>query len=89
MYRKVIALALAMGISALAWAGPSVNINTASADELAAALHGIGQAKAEAIVEYRDQNGPFEHLDELVNVRGVGMRTVDENRDRVTLGDDA
>lgn len=89
MYRKIIALLLALGISALAFAGQAVNINSASAEELAEALHGVGDAKAEAIVEYREQNGPFENPDELVAVKGIGMRTLDRNRDLVKLGDDS
>lgn len=89
MYRKILALALAFGLSTLALAAESVDINTASAEEIADALNGIGQAKAEAIVEYREQNGPFQHLDELVNVKGIGMRTVDQNRDRLEFDDDA
>lgn len=88
MYRKILALALAFGISTLALAAGSVNINTATAEEISEALNGIGPAKAEAIVEYREQNGPFQHLDELVNVKGIGMRTVDQNRDVVEFGDD-
>ncbi len=63
----------------------SVDVNTASVEELAEALHGVGMAKARAIVEYRDENGTFEHIDELVNVRGIGLRTVDRNRDRIEL----
>jgi len=63
----------------------SVDVNTATAEELAEALHGVGQAKARAIIEYRDENGEFEHIDELVNVRGIGLRTVDRNRDRIEL----
>lgn len=47
-----------------------VNINTASALELQT-LSGIGEAKATAIVEYREQNGTFETLDELLNVDGI------------------
>ena len=62
------------------WAAGGVNINTASAEEIADALNGIGLSKAEEIVRYRDTNGAFAHIDELVNVKGVGMKTVDKNR---------
>ncbi|WP_376690423.1 ComEA family DNA-binding protein [Wenzhouxiangella sp. EGI_FJ10409] len=62
-----------------------VDINTASAEQLAEALDGVGPAKSEAIVAYREENGDFEHIDELVNVRGIGLRTVDQNRERVEL----
>ena len=45
-----------------------VNINTASADEIAEALLGVGTKQAAAIVEYRQQNGPFQMLDDLTQV---------------------
>jgi len=85
----IMALVLAFGLSQAAFAETAkVNINTASAEQLAEVLNGIGQSKAEAIVEYRNKNGAFEHIDELVNVKGIGLRTVDRNRDRIELGPD-
>jgi competence protein ComEA len=63
----------------------TVDVNTAGAEQLAEALTGVGPAKAEAIIEYRQANGDFEHIDELVNVKGIGLRTVDRNRDRIEL----
>lgn len=77
-------LALALAGFAVAETAP-VNINTATAEQLAEALNGVGQARAEAIVTYREENGPFTHIDELVNVRGIGLATVDRNRDRILL----
>lgn len=68
-----------------AWAGTMVDINTASAEEIAAGLNGVGLSKAEEIVRYREANGAFKHVDELVNVKGIGLRTVDKNRDMITL----
>ncbi|NBD95362.1 MAG: transporter [Gammaproteobacteria bacterium] len=63
----------------------TVDVNTASAEQLAEALDGVGPAKSEAIIAYREENGDFQHIDELVNVRGIGLRTVDQNRDRIEL----
>ena len=57
-----------------------VDINSADANTLASTLTGIGAAKAAAIVAYRDANGPFKRLDELVKVKGVGKKTVEKNR---------
>lgn len=83
----IIALILALSVTGLSLAEMApIDLNSASAEQLAEALHGVGESKAEAIVAYRDENGGFEHIDELVNVRGIGLRTVDRNRDRVTLG---
>jgi len=71
-----------------AWAQQPVNVNSASAEEIAEALKGIGMSKAAAIVTYRDENGPFKHVDELVNVKGIGIRTVDINREYILLKDE-
>ena len=57
-----------------------VDINTADAKTLSTALIGIGAAKAEAIVAYREANGPFKQLDELLKVKGVGEKTLEKNR---------
>lgn len=63
----------------------TVDVNTASAEQLAEALTGVGPAKAEAIIAYRQQHGEFESIDQLVEVKGIGLRTVDRNRDRIEL----
>lgn len=63
----------------------TVNINNASAAEIAETLSGIGLAKAEAIVTYRDENGAFETLEELQLVKGVGPATIEKNRERIAL----
>ena len=61
-----------------------VNINTASATELET-LSGIGEVLAGTIVEYRDQNGPFVSVDDLLDVSGIGPATLEEIRDQVTV----
>lgn len=71
------ALLLMASVGALA---APIDINTADANTLASTLTGIGAAKAEAIVAYREANGPFKKLDELVKVKGVGEKTVEKNR---------
>lgn len=66
-------------------AGP-VDINSADAQALDAALQGVGPKKAEAIVADRDKNGPFKSLDDLTRVKGINAKTVEENRANMTLG---
>lgn len=66
-------------VSLGAWAVP-VDINKADAETLAAELTGIGESKAAAIVAYREANGPFRNVDDLVNVKGIGEKTVEKNR---------
>ena len=63
-----------------------ININTASAEQLTA-LNGIGEAKAAAIVEHRKAHGPFKSVDQLVDVKGIGLKLVEKNRDMMTVGD--
>ncbi len=70
--------------SALAFAEP-VNINTADAPALAAAIKGVGTKKAEAIVEYRKVHGPFKSVDELALVDGIGKTTVEKSRANLTI----
>jgi len=86
MMKWILASLLAFLIALPTWAADQVNINTASAEQIAEVLNGVGLSKAEKIVEYRNTNGPFVHIDELVNVKGIGLRTVDKNRDAIVLG---
>ena len=63
----------------------SINLNTATAEEIARVLVGVGAAKAKAIVEYREANGGFQDVYELENVKGIGERTVTLNEARIRL----
>ncbi len=60
-----------------------VNINQADAETIALILDGIGRARAEAIVRYRHEHGPFRSLEDLTMVSGIGEVTVRNNRDRI------
>lgn len=62
----------------------AININTASVEQLSQ-LKGIGPSKADAIVKYRQQRGPFTKIDELVLVKGIGTSTVEKNRQRLIV----
>jgi competence protein ComEA len=85
MKRLMFATALALA-SGLAFAG-SVNINTADAKTLAKELRGVGLAKAEAIVKYRAEKGPFKSVDELKKVEGIGEATFESNKTNLRLKD--
>lgn len=61
-----------------------VNINTADASTLAS-LKGIGDAKAQAIIEYRKQHGPFKSPEQLTEVKGIGDALIATNRDRISV----
>ncbi len=83
-YLHTLALACALFLTAPAFA-EIVNINKADAAALAQNLNGIGEAKAQKIIEYREQHGDFQSIDELANVPGIGAKTVDRNRDSISL----
>lgn len=61
-----------------------ININTASLEQLKT-LSGIGDVKAQAIIDYREANGGFASIEELVNVKGIGGKTLDNLRDCITV----
>ena len=63
----------------------AVNINTADAQTIAKELNGIGAKKAQAIVEYRKANGKFKTIESLTAVKGIGLKTVEKNRDAIEL----
>jgi competence protein ComEA len=54
---------------------------------MAEALEGIGAVRAEAIVAYRTEHGPFRSVDELALVKGVGEKTLEANRNNMTVGE--
>ena len=63
-----------------------VNINTADAATIDRVLLNIGHAKAEAIVAYRKAHGAFRSAEQLALVKGIGLKTVEKNRDRIVVG---
>lgn len=60
-----------------------VNINTDDAATLSELLDGVGPTRAEAIVAHREEHGPFDTVDDLLTVSGIGPATLNANRDRV------
>ena len=75
---KTLLAALAL-LPVIAWAGP-VDINTADAATLAKELKGIGPSRAEAIVAWREANGPFKSPEDIMLVQGIGERVLEDNR---------
>jgi competence protein ComEA len=68
------------------WAENSekININTATVDQLME-LKRIGPAYAAKIVEFRDKNGPFKNPEDITKVPGIGPKTFEENKDRISV----
>ncbi len=83
--RMIAPLMFGLALSFGATAATPVNINTADASTLAASLDGVGQAKAEAIIAYRQAHGPFENAAQLVKVKGIGQATVEANRSAIKV----
>ena len=86
-YRETRALVQGLVASLMplaALAGP-VNVNTADVATIAKELDGIGKAKAQAIVEYRQKNGPFHAPEDLLKVEGIGQKVLDQNRGNIRL----
>ncbi|MBT8137930.1 MAG: ComEA family DNA-binding protein [Gammaproteobacteria bacterium] len=75
-----------LACTGIAGAGP-VNINKADAETLAQELNGVGHSRAQAIVAWREKNGPFRSVDELQNVKGIGSRVLQKNRGDILLAD--
>ncbi len=72
-------------LPALGIAAPLVNINTADSEVLVDELVGIGPQKAMEIIRYRQQNGPFTQIEDMALVKGIGVKTVELNRNRMTV----
>ena len=62
-----------------------INLNTADAETLQRELIGVGNAKAKAIVAYREANGEFASVDEMLEVKGIGKAILEKNRDNVSI----
>ncbi|MFQ5877784.1 MAG: ComEA family DNA-binding protein [Acidobacteriota bacterium] len=65
--------------------GKLINVNEAGVEELME-LPGIGRAYAQRIIDYREENGPFRKVEDLLNVRGIGEKTFERIRNLVTIG---
>ena len=84
----ILSLCLAFNTSLLAEQpamASTVNINTADVATLSAMLKGVGESKAQAIVAYRENYGPFKAVEELTAVKGIGESLLEKNRKKITL----
>ena len=81
---KGLIFTLSLFTASLVAAAP-VNINTASAEEIAQALYGVGPHKAQAIVDYREKYGLFKSVQAVKKVRGMGQGIIDGNRGDIRI----
>ncbi|MEJ2658200.1 MAG: helix-hairpin-helix domain-containing protein [Desulfobacterales bacterium] len=88
--KRMMVLLIALAV-VMAFMGPiraensgKINLNKATVEEISQ-LKGIGMKYAERIVQYRDKNGPFKNVEELLNVQGIGPKTLEKNKDRIVV----
>ena len=65
-------------------AAEKINLNTATLEELMT-LDRIGSKYAQRIIDYRETNGPFEKIEDIMKVKGIGPKTFEANKDRLTV----
>lgn len=63
----------------------TININQASLEQMVENLNGVGMHKAQAIIDYREQHGEFESINDLLHVKGIGPSTLEKNRDSLLI----
>ncbi|MCY3751132.1 MAG: helix-hairpin-helix domain-containing protein [Gammaproteobacteria bacterium] len=83
---RYLAAAMLLCLPVTLFAAGTVDINTADKETLMS-LSGVGEAFADRIIEYREQNGGFKAVQELTNIRGIGQTLVEKNREMLTVGD--
>ncbi|MEM6998772.1 MAG: ComEA family DNA-binding protein, partial [Pseudomonadota bacterium] len=71
----------------IGFSAESININTADKETLMTVIKGVGDKKAEAIITYRKENGNFKSVDDLSNVKGIGLSTVEKHREQLSVSE--
>ena len=82
---KTVSAVLLFVVAGWAIAAGQVNINTADVQTLTAELKGVGEKKAQAIIDYRDEHGPFRSASDLTSVKGVGDKLLEDNADKIIV----
>lgn len=84
LYLSILVLALTFVTPCFSAEDGKININTAPVEELVK-LHRIGPKYAAKIVKYREEMGPFRSAEELAEVKGIGLKTVEANKDIIVV----
>jgi competence protein ComEA len=86
-FSKIVTCVVAISILAVPiciMAGEKINLNTATLEELTK-LKRIGPTYAQRIIDYREKYGPFEKIEDLMKVKGIGPKTFNANKDIITV----
>ena len=86
LFTLFLTIAIVMVLAGPVWAEETekININTATAEELVK-LERVGPKYAARIIEYREANGPFKNPEDIMKVKGIGPKTFEVNKDRITV----
>jgi competence protein ComEA len=82
---KLFSAMLLVVVAGWVMAAGQVNINTADVQTLATELKGVGEKKAQAIIDYRKEHGPFKSITDLSSVKGIGDKLLEDNADRIII----
>ena len=82
---KTLLLCLALCLGAVSIQAQLINIYQANVEEIAENLQQIGMVKAQAIVDYREEHGEYQGIEQLLQVRGIGVSTLELNKDLIVL----
>lgn len=85
--KSLLSLSVALAAGIFSMSVQAINPNTATVEQLADSLVGVGPKLAEKIVQYRDENGEFQSLEDLMEVKGIGTSVIDKNRDQIELAE--
>ncbi len=80
-----LAFILSFSLNSFADQSNPININIADQETLVQSLKGVGPAKAQAIITYRETYGPFQALEELTAVKGIGEKLLEQNKEHIVL----
>lgn len=75
---------LLLSLSLCVYAGDTININTAD-KEMLMQINGVGEKLADKIIAYRDENGAYKSVDELMNIKGIGESLIEKNKAMITV----
>ncbi|MGB1799450.1 MAG: ComEA family DNA-binding protein [Gammaproteobacteria bacterium] len=82
-----IVLTLLLTLPVIVFSADKININTADKETLMSVIKGVGEKKAEAIITYREENGDFKSVDDLVNVKGIGQGIIEKHKEQLAVSD--